>query len=479
MEASNYNNAASPITSVLLGAVICSAILLATLPGGNLINIGISGLFVVFVLFNAVAGKRALWFSPEILILVAWLSFSMIGTLTAIDTETAMFKSLTMLQVMILAFCIQQVIIWNQGNSSNLIVYGVAVSLSYLLTFTGISAQEVAGAEDVAGDVNRVASTLNDENTFGAVALMGFSFCLIALAKNKNKVAVLPLGLLLMLLFMAVVNSGSRTAFLGGVLLLLGSIWGFSLWRGAQLGKFLMYGAIAVVAGGAIFLGAKSIPEVEDRIEAVFSSDSQIISRVEGFIDVLLSGDTKAEEGESIDSRVSMINDGIEVVSNNPFVGVGLDNFRTVTGAGTYAHSNLIEVGASTGLVGLLIYYAMYAVLTLRIFRLMRIKGVDASVAKLALVGLMAYFLMDITRVSYYEKTSWIYFAMLAALIETHLRAAKMQQQAFDIPQMSKSGRKRRRRKKAYKPGSSIDTLVDDNNDLDQLFEQDGSTAVK
>mgnify|MGYP000229530537 CR=1 FL=1 len=242
MESSNYNTAPSPISSVLLGAVIFSAILLATLPGGNLINLGISALFVVAVLFNAIAGRRAVWFSPELIILFAWLSYSMLGTLTAIDTETAMFKSLTMLQVFLLAFCIQQVVIWGRGQSGNLIVYGVAVSISYLLTFTGFSAQEVAGADDVAGDVNRVASTLNDENTFGAVALMGFSFVLIALAKNKSKAFVLPLGLLLLLLFLAVVNSGSRTALLGGVLLLLGSVWAFSLWRGGQLGKFIFSG---------------------------------------------------------------------------------------------------------------------------------------------------------------------------------------------------------------------------------------------
>lgn len=468
MQASNYNTAPAPITSVLLGAVIFSAILLATLPGGNLINLGVSVLFVAAVLFYAVAGKRALWFSPELIILVFWLSYSMLGTLMAVDTPAAVFKSITMVQVLVLAFCVQQVVIWNKGHSGNLIVYGIAVAISYLLTFTGMSAQEVAGAEEVAGDVNRVASTLNDENTFGAVALMGLSFVLLALAKNKSKAFVLPLGLLLLLLFLAVVNSGSRTAFLGGILLLAGSFWGFSLWKGKQLGKLLVSGVIALAVGGAMFLAAKSIPEVEDRIEAVFSSDSQILGRVEGFIDVILSGDTNAEAGDSIGSRVSMMSDGIEIVSNNPFVGIGLDNFRTVTGAGTYAHSNVISVGVSTGLVGLLIYYSMYAVLTLRIFRLIGAKGVNNTVARLALVALMAYFLMDITRVSYYEKTSWIYFAILSALIEVHLRGVKESQAELPVT----SRRRRRKRKKVSSQGNSS------NSDIDQLFQEDDNAAT-
>lgn len=477
MEASNYNTDPSPVSSVLLGAAICSTILLAMLPGGNLVNIGISGLFVAAVLFTAVAGKRALWFSPEILVLVAWLCFSMIGTLTAVDTETAMFKSLTMVQVLLLAFCVQQAVLWSQGHSGNLIVYGVAVAISYLLTFTGISAQEVAGAEEVAGDVNRVASTLNDENTFGAVALMGLSLVLFALAKNRLSVALAPLSLLLLLLVLAVVNSGSRTAFLGGALLLVGAIWAFRLWQGARLGKFVFTGAAIVALGAAIIFATKSIPEVEDRIEAVFGADSAIMNRVEGFVDVLLSGDTKAEDGNSIDERVSMINDGMEVIAEHPFAGVGLDNFRTVTGAGTYAHSNIIEVAASTGLIGFLIYHAMYVLVTLRILRLMRMPGVNRTVARLGLVGLMAYFLMDITRVSYYEKTSWIYFAMLGALIEAHLRQSK--QQTLESSIRPRRSRRRRRRSKKAIQGSSIDVPNDTNSDLDELFEDgDGASSA-
>lgn len=465
MGTSNYNTAPSPISSVLLGAVILSAILLATLPGGNLINLGISVVFVAAVLFNAIAGKRALWFSPELLILVLWLSYSMIGTLMAIDAETAMFKSLTMLQVLVLAFCVQQVVIWNRGSSANMVVYGIAVTISYLLTFTQFSAQEVAGAEDVASDVARVASTLNDENTFGAVALMGFSFTLIALAQNTKKVATLPLGLLLVLLFAAVVNSGSRTAFLGAFIVVIGAFWAFRLWRGAALGKFLLSALAAAVVCIVVFFAAKSIPEVEDRIDAVFSADSAIANRVEGFLGFLASGDAKAEDGNSIGERVSMIKAGLEVISDYPFVGVGLDNFRAVTGTGSYAHSNLIEVAASTGVIGFTIYHLMYVVLTLRLLKLFGHKGATGTVARLGFTGLMAYFLMDITRVSYYEKTSWIYFAMLSALAEALWRDMK-EQRALEMPA------KKRRRRKTRLSTSAEQIKGEGFDDIDELFSE-------
>lgn len=468
MGTSSYNTAPSPISSFLLGAVICSAILLATLPGGNLINLAVSVLFVGVILFNAIAGKRALWFSPELLILVAWLCYSMIGTLMAADTGAAMFKSLTMLQVFVLAFCVQQVVIWNRGNSANFIVYGVAVSISYLITFTQFSAQDIAGVDDVAGDVARVASTLNDENTFGAVALMGFSLVLMAIALNTKKAAVLPLGILLVLLLTAVVNSGSRTAFLGAFLILIGAVWAFKLWRGTALRTFLISSVFAAIACAALFFMAKSVPEVEDRITAVFSTDSVIVSRVEGFFNVLASGDTRAESGSSIDARVSMIKEGLEVISDYPIVGAGLDNFRTLTGAGTYAHSNLIEVATATGLIGFTIYHLMYVVLTLRIFRLFGSKGATGVVARLALVGLMAYFLMDITRVSYYEKTSWLYFAMLGALLEIHWRNINAQR-VETLP----NSRRRRRRKKV-KSTDGVKEIVFD--DIDELFSETNLT---
>ncbi len=467
MSTSHYNTAPSPLCSLLLGAVMCSAILLATLPGGNEINLALSVVFVGAVAFAAFAGKRPLWFSPELLLLVVWLSYSMIGTLMAVDTNTAVFKSITMVQILVLAFCVQQVVIWNRGNPAALVAYGVAVAISYLLTFTQFSAQEMAGAEHVAGDVARVASTLNDENTFGAVALMGFSFVLIALAKNTHKVRVLPLSILLVLLFVAVVNSGSRTAFMGAFLVVLGSVWAFRLWRGATLGKFVMSACAVLVVSVVIFYAAKSIPEVEERIEQVFSSDSAIVGRVEGFIEVLLSGDTKAEEGNSIDQRVDMIYAGLEIVGNHPIVGVGLDNFRAVTGAGTYAHSNLIEIAVSTGVVGFSIYYLIYVALTLRILRLIGTTGATGVVARLALIGLMAYFLMDITRVSYYEKTSWLYFAALGALIEVLVREKRLSNKAVA------PGKKRRRRRRMSKKDKETTTsLSNEFDDLDELFSE-------
>ena len=470
MGTSSYNTAPSPISSFLLGAVICSAILLATLPGGNLINLAVSVAFVGVILFNAIAGKRALWFSPELLILVAWLCYSMIGTLMAVDTGAAMFKSITMLQVLVLAFCVQQVVIWNRGSSANLIVYGIAVSISYLITFTQFSAQELAGAESVAGDVSRVASTLNDENTFGAVALMAFTFVLIALAQNIKKAAVLPLGFLLILLFAAIVNSGSRTAFLAGFIVVVGSIWAFRLWRATTFGKFLFTGTVVFLICTTAFFLAKSIPKVEDRLDAVFSVDSRIANRVEGFISVLVSGDTKAESGNSIDERVSMISNGLEVISEYPIVGVGLDNFRTVTGAGTYAHSNLVEIAVSTGLIGFTIYHFMYVVLTLRLIKLFRFGGATGTVARLSLVGLMAYFMMDITRVSYYEKTSWIYFSMLCAIAEVHSRNAKEL-----LLHYTAKRKLRRRRKKSPTEACSVDDPDMEFSDIDEFFDRSKS----
>jgi|GEM_PF-1598747 len=478
MEQSHYNTAPSPVSTFLLGAVICSAILLATLPGGNLINMAVSGLFVASVFFSAIAGKRPMWFSPELGILVAWLCYSMVGTLMAMDAEIAMWKSLTMLQILLLAFCIQQVVIWNKGNVGNFVIYGVAVAISYLLTFTQFSAQEVAGAEDVAQDVSRVASTLNDENTFGAVSLMGFSLVLMALAKNTKKVFVLPLALLLMLLFMAVVNSGSRTAFLGAFLVLVGAAWAFRLWRGSVFIKLLSTGALAIGLGTMLLLTAKTIPEVEDRIEAVFSEDSVIVTRVQGFIDVLLSGDTKADDGNSIDERVSMINDGFGVIADYPFFGAGLDNFRVVTGAGTYAHSNLIEVAASTGVIGLVIFHLMYVVLTLRMFKLFNNTGTAGTIARLSLVGLMAYFLMDITRVSYYEKTSWLYFAIISALIEAHVREQK-EERAFIASVQSRKSSGKKRKKRRVKRGIAIDKAKENESgfeDIDTLFSETSNT---
>ena len=57
------------------------------------------------------------------------------------------------------------------------------------------------------------------------------------------------------------------------------------------------------------------------------------------------------------------------MVFEHPFAGVGLSQFRAGSGYTTYAHNDYVEVAATTGLVGFLTYYSIFALVAWRLVR--------------------------------------------------------------------------------------------------------------
>lgn len=460
--AHSYSKAPSPLATLLLSGVIFSVILLAEIPGGNFINLGLSATFVASVLAATVAGHRKLWFGREIGLLLLWLVFAVLPSVMAIDQITAMFKALTMVQILLLAFCIQQTIVWQRSVSVLLALYGVAVMLAYAITFTEFSISAIAEAELREGGA-RVASTLANENKFGAACVMGLSLCLLSIASKGPRWLIVVWFVSVPVLTMAAINSGSRTALLGSILILLGGLWAFKAWRGSFIRKTVVFLPIISVSAFALYLLAQTNPIVSERLEQTFDSEGAIVTRVLGFVDVVLSGDTQADaSGESIGSRAEMIREGVNILSDHPVIGVGLDNFRYASSAGTYSHSNPIEVSVSTGIVGLVLYYSIYVVIVWRAV-LLNVRSRGHALPRTVLVAMAGFSLMDLTHISYYEKSSWLFLALITGTLEVFSRELKMRQSP------NKQRKRRRRRKKHPSEG---DPQVDsDFEDLDELGE--------
>ena len=79
--AKSYDNSPSFFSTLLLCGVVLSIILLAEIPGGNFINLGLSGAFVAAVLAAIVVGHRSVWFGREIGMLLLWLAFAIVPSL--------------------------------------------------------------------------------------------------------------------------------------------------------------------------------------------------------------------------------------------------------------------------------------------------------------------------------------------------------------------------------------------------------------
>jgi O-antigen ligase len=67
---------------------------------------------------------------------------------------------------------------------------------------------------------------------------------------------------------------------------------------------------------------------------------------------------------------VGMMQQGIKLWQQHPFLGGGFAAFERLSGYETYAHNNFVELLCNTGVLGLLLYYAIYVYTLLKASRL-------------------------------------------------------------------------------------------------------------
>lgn len=100
----------------------------------------------------------------------------------------------------------------------------------------------------------------------------------------------------------------------------------------------------------------------------------------------------------------------------NPVFGVGLQNFSEVElgffnqQSGTYAHSNYIELLATSGIIGFAIWYIAWIIAFLK---MVRASGDRKIIANLGITMLIINLIYDFGAVSYYHKVSWTTFALI------------------------------------------------------------------
>lgn len=212
----------------------------------------------------------------------------------------------------------------------------------YSADFTLISEQGVA---------RRASALVGNSNAFAIQTILPL-FALVLWREHVTRSAFI---VALSAASYALISSGSRTGvYLTGVFLPFAA-YGIPH---PKLRKTVVICSLVIVLGSAfLFLagGIALLPESVQQVEA--------INRIEL---ALSGGDT------SYLSRMDFIARGIDAFLKSPVIGNGLDTFRFVTGAGTYAHNNLIELAVNGGIVMLAFYYLLYAVAAIRAYRAYR-----------------------------------------------------------------------------------------------------------
>ncbi len=212
---------------------------------------------------------------------------------------------------------------------------------------------------------------------------------------------------------MVLAAAGSRTgllAFLIGIILIVlikfsKRNWVLSLFQYISVG-IVTFLILKILLGTVIFEG------INGRVETLFN-----LFRGNGEID----GSTM--------TRHWMIRIGWQQFLDTPFLGIGIGSsglllLRTM-GWETYLHNNYIEMLACGGLVGTVLYYSLFILPAVRLFKQ---RSVHFSETYLCLILIFIMLLMDFGTVSYYVKSTYFYLMLFFVQVEINKRYLKEQQ---------------------------------------------------
>ena len=212
------------------------------------------------------------------------------------------------------------------------------------------------------------------------------------------------------------VYTGSRTGIIfTAVFMLFGAI--FLIPKGGLRILVILIGGVAVVASGLFISDTNALSRIENSSLGEVVVVQRVISRIDN------------EDTSSI-GRAEMKQSLGPLYAQKPFLGHGPGGFKEVSGFGMYAHDNFVEVAVNFGLVGLLIYYAMYLASLLGI-----VLAPDKNLY--LFVPLLFLVLADNWFVTYVNRPMALCICILLAL---------------SFPGFKRKSRQRRRRRQVLRP---------------------------
>ncbi len=262
-------------------------------------------------------------------------------------------------------------ILYNYFNEKDKLLKIISYMLLIAVVFSGI---------------NAIMSPIGSRELFyGPVNPVGFAMyiCIILsiwMGLNKKHVFLLFIPLFLYVLFL----TGSQKSILSLCVVFL--VYLFLLLYKLRI-KILFKILISILLTSFIIIFYFSKQEA---LQRAFIRTSATIESLYTGEKVASSAGGSAGEG----LRPYLRDKGIQYIKRNPFIGYGINNFRPLlkddVGFETYSHNTPIELAISIGVLGVFLYYSIFIILFIRLFKLYNItKNIDNLFFISSLVGVI------------------------------------------------------------------------------------------
>ena len=249
------------------------------------------------------------------------------GALVAINPEIHSDTFFKIVQLIILLIAVGQFYIF-VGDHRYLIYSFILVGL--VMCFAG---RFLDSEMMYSGKIERYSSITRNSNGFAFQLLISSIAALYLWDRGKLLTKVFIITLLAIFLYYISI-SGSRKSLVSFAVLIFAWIY-FSFDLKTKFKYFVAIGLVGAIAGSYLYN---------------LLADTAVMVRFSQL----------EEDTGGTDIRKTLYNEAYEVFQRNPVIGVGLNNFQEYSYSGLYAHSNYMELLADTGIIGFVLFYALY-----------------------------------------------------------------------------------------------------------------------
>lgn len=353
----------------------------------KILALALMGLLAIYVLI-----KGTIKFNGVILCFVGFTAWGLLSYFWAPDKEAVLEKAFTMLQLLILFWLLY--IYLSKENKVEMLILALcvagAVFAVYVLATNGLSVY-VSGLDEG----TRMGVDELNVNTIGlatsTAALISFWY-----AFYRKKYYFLIFSAIS--IFVAF-GTGSRKVL---IMLAIGIVLMFILKGNAKKKIISILECVAVLL---ILYAVLQLP-IFETINERFDSMLAAFSKERG-------ADNSALK------RLKMIDIGWDQFLKTPVGGIGLSNSHVLTyeymSSSGYLHNNYIELLACVGVVGFVLYYAMYLIPLKKLI----IPAIKCdSLAILGVILLVVVLVIEFGAVRYYSKPTYIHILIFCLVAE-------------------------------------------------------------
>lgn len=379
---------------ILSSLMIASFNIYETASYGKYIMLAISAA-VLFLTASKNFGKITIRLEAFHYWIAAFSLFCFMSAVWAISPKDAVSKGITIFELLACISCFY-LYYRDYGGINKLlksIMWAGYIVMAYTVVFYGAS--EILRLLSTS---QRLASDYSNSNSVGMIMMYSLIITIYYWLFDSFK----PIRLIVIPEIVMIAVTGSRKALVGTVLG-VALIYLYRLLRERNVRSFLK---------SIVFLG---VVVIILRILADKNVFALVLYRMESILNEMFGIGSGYVDNSTL-ARESMKTLGVSIFKSNPVVGIGMGNAyiynSSQLGMEAYLHDNYVELLASGGIVGFLIYYGFYAYVAIEFLKNRFIRHPDMT---LIMIFLLIMLIMDYGAVSYYSKTTYM-FRMLMAL---------------------------------------------------------------